>query len=297
MKKMILLASATLLVSTPAMAQDSQSTPRDAIGSILNALFGERTPSGSLESQWNAGYMPLSNQRGAFEAKVDSEVSSGKLTSATAARLKYDYYQLTQLEARYGADRQYSAQEREELNYGYAKLTQVLADGSYADNAPDAFTPATTTTTAGSIAQGRTDFEQRVNASVARRDISFTDGTQLKAEYTALIDIEAAYRRDGVISSAERADLDARLAALETRIDGDRYNPSEMTARERLTAIATAANSAGLSNSVMAQLKVQHDDLSRLEQAYGRITTSADERAYLDRRLGELEVAVGLRQQ
>lgn len=296
MKKIVLLASATMLAATPAMAQDTQSTPRDTIGSILSALFGERTPSGSLESQWNAGYTPLTNQRGAFEAQVDADVRSGKLTSATAARLKYDYYQLTQLEQRYGSDRQYSAQEREELNYGYAKLTQVLADGSYADNAPDAFTPAATAST-GAIAQGRTDFEQRVNAAVTRRDISYSDGTQLKAEYTALIDIEAAYRRDGVISSAERADLDARLAALDARIDGDRYNPSEMTARERLTAIATAANSAGLSSSAMAQLKVQHDDLSRLEQAYGRITTSADERAYLDGRLAQLEVAVGLRQQ
>ena len=44
-----------------------------------------------------------------------------------------------------------------------------------------------------------------------------------------------------------------------------------------------------------AQLRVEHEDLTRLEAAYARLNPSADERAYLDRRLGDLETRARVR--
>ncbi|WP_157973368.1 hypothetical protein, partial [Blastomonas sp. UPD001] len=63
----------------------------------------------------------------------------------------------------------------------------------------------------------------------------------------------------------------------------------------RLDAIARALPASGLSASAQAQLRVEHEDLTRLEAAYARLTPSADERAYLDRRLGDLETRARVR--
>lgn len=286
MKYPILIAGALALSATPAMAQSNQQDPRDAIGSILGAIFGERAPANSLDAQWSAGNMPLTNQRGTFEARVDTEVRSGALTEATGARLKYDYYQLVQLETRYGADRRFTSQERQELTDGYGRLTQVLADGSYADGA---------TASGAAIAEGRAEFDQRVDAAVAERRIRRTAGTRLKSEYAALIDIETAYLRDGALSAEERADLDERLDALDARVGDTGYATDRMTARQRLNAVASALPRSGLSSSAQAQVLVEHEDLSRLEQAYARLSTTSDERAYLDRRIAQLETRVNLR--
>ncbi|WP_260483001.1 hypothetical protein [Sphingomicrobium flavum] len=289
MKYPLLIAAAASLAATPAAAQD-----RNPIGDILGAIFGERAESNTLDGQWGMGRTPLSNQRGAFEQRVDSDVSRGVITSATAARLKYDYYLLTQKETRYASDRRFTSQEREELKYDYNRLTQVLADGTYADGVTDAFIPANTATSA-SIADGRAAFEQRVNASVSARNIRRSVGTRLKAEYTALIDIESAYLRDGRLSDAEQADLEARLDALEARIGDMGYNPANMTAAARLAAIGEALPTSGLSTAAQAQLLVEHGDLVRLAQAYTRVTTNNDDREYLDARLANLETRAGLR--
>lgn len=43
------------------------------------------------------------------------------------------------------------------------------------------------------------------------------------------------------------------------------------------------------------RLLVEHGDLLRLEAAYARLTPTAEERAYLERRLVELEVRARVR--
>jgi hypothetical protein len=42
-------------------------------------------------------------------------------------------------------------------------------------------------------------------------------------------------------------------------------------------------------------LRVEQEDLSRLAAAYERLTPSADERAYLERRVSELETRAKVR--
>jgi hypothetical protein len=286
---MLATAAAIGLIAGPAAAQSttSQQSSQDRIAAIFGALFGDQAgATTSIEAQWAAGRTPLANQRAQFESRVDSEVSTGALSQATGARLKSDYYELVQLETRYGADRRFTSAEQSTLADRYGELTQVLADRGYADN-------ATATTT--EVADGRAAFDTRVNTAVSQRRLSRAQGTRLKSDYGALVRVESGYLRDGVISANERADLDARLDAFDVRLGDTGYAAAPLTPRERLEAIGRAVPSSGLSNAAKAQLQVEHEDLVRLESAYSRLNPSADEQAYLDRRLSELETRARVR--
>jgi hypothetical protein len=104
-----------------------------------------------------------------------------------------------------------------------------------------------------------------------------------------VIAVETGYLRDGTLSQSEREDLDERLDALDQRV-GDVAYTTPVTTRSRLDAIARAVPISGLSAAARAQLLVEHGDLMRLEAAYARLTPTADERAYLERRLANLEL-------
>ena len=280
MKKLILVTAAALAVTAgTASAQTSTTTQRNPIADIFGAVFGDRLGvTTSIESQWAAGQTPLANQRAQFESRVDGEVSTGALNEATGTRLKYDYYQLVQLEARYGADRRYTTAERTELADRYGALTQVLADRAYADAGV-----ATTT----EVADGRAEFNSRVDAALAARHINRAQARRLKSDYEAVARVESGYLRDGMLSSAERADLDTRLDALDRRLPATSY--AVLTPRQRLDAISRALTNNRLSTNVRAQLQVEYEDLARLESAYARLNESTEEQAYLERRLAELE--------
>ncbi len=290
MKKHIALAAAAAvsLAAGHAVAQsaDTQAS-QDRIAAIFGALFGDRFgATSSIEAQWASGKTPLSNQRVAFETRVDNEVRTGNLTQATGARLKSDYYDLVQLETRYGADRRFTSSERSELADRYGELTQVLADRGYADN---------TTVATAEVADGRAAFDSRVNTAVSQRRISRTQGSRLKSDYAQVVQVESGYLRDGQLSANERADLDARLDALDVRLGDTGYAAAPLTPRARLDAIGRALPASGLSSAARTQLQVEYQDLTRLEAAYARLNPSADEQAYLDRRLSELETRARVR--
>jgi hypothetical protein len=189
-----------------------------------------------------------------------------------------------QLEARYGADRRFTTAERTTLADRYGDLTQVLADRAYAD-------AGTETTT--DVADGRAEFDARVDAALAARRITRAQARRLKTDYAAVARVEAGYLRDGVISGSERADLDTRLDALDARLPDTAY--AALTPRARLETIGRALPASGLSSAARAQLQVEYEDLSRLEAAYARLNASTEERAYLDRRVAELEARARVR--
>ena len=180
-KSLVLAAAAITLTAGPAYAQAS-TTQRNPIADIFGALFGDRLgATTSIEGQWAAGQTPLANQRAQFESRVDSEVGTGALNQATGARLKSDYYELVQLEARYGADRRFTTAERTTLADRYGALTQVLADRAYADAGASATTE---------VADGRAEFDRRVDAALASRQISRAESRRLKNDYAAVARVE-----------------------------------------------------------------------------------------------------------
>ena len=283
MKKILALTGAAALALTAgsALAQTSTSTTqRNPIADIFGALFGDRLGvTTSIESQWAAGQTPLANQRAQFESRVDTEVSTGALNQATGTRLKSDYYELVQLEARYGADQRFTTAERTTLADRYGDLTQVLADRAYAD--------AGTVTTA-EVAAGQAEFD------APRRRGARRTAHHARAGHGASRPTTPPWpaSRPAICATAcsappSVADLDTRLDALDARLGDTAY--AALTPRQRLDAISRALTSNRLSTAARAQLQVEYEDLARLEAAYARLNETADEQAYLDRRLAELE--------
>lgn len=289
----LVLAAAPLASAQTPYSSSPQQQPtnqQDAFGAILGALFGDRLGvSTSLESEWSRGRRPLSTQSAQFQTRLDTDVRSGRLSRGEAERLRGEYDDLVRLEARYTADGRVTTQERADLVAQYREFSQrVEAGGSDYSNGRD------------SVADGRADFEARVDAAVRNRRLTRTEGNRLKTDYQDLIRVEAGYLRDGRLTAQERDDLDSRLDALDARV-GDVApgggNGGYQDNRTRLSNIerALSSNGSGLSRAEVADIRVEAGDLTRLEAAYSRTQPSSDDRAYLERRIGELEVRARIR--
>lgn len=289
---LVLAASPLAFAQTPygSSQQQQPTNQQEAFGAILGALFGDRLGvSTSLESEWSRGRRPLSTQSAQFQTRLDTDVRSGRLSSSEANRLRGEYDDLVQLEARYTADGRVTTQERADLVAQYREFSQrVEAGGSDYSSGRS------------TVADGRADFEARVDTAVRNRRLTRTEGTRLKTDYQDLIRVESGYLRDGRLTAQERDDLDSRLDALDARV-GDSpsggNNGGYQDNRTRLSNIerALSSNSAGLNRTEIADIRVEAGDLARLEAAYGRVQPSADDRSYLDRRIGELEVRARVR--
>ena len=297
---LIALAAAAMAVTTNAHAQTPYGqtsygqtsygqNQQPGLGSVVGALFGINS---SLDPQWLANRRPLETGRSQFEAQLTADVRAGSRTSSTAGRLRSDYDALVQLETRYGADGRFSTQERADLNAQYQALTQQL---NVVDN-----NGGGSGSSDSSVADGRADFDARINAALTARRITRTQATSLRTDYQALIQTEASYGRNGV-DAREQSDIDARLDALDARLGdgpstgggyGGGYQPV-LDNRTRLANIDAAVSSGERSGSInrtdAADIRVEHGDLMRLEVAYSRTSPSADDRDYLTRRLGDLE--------
>ena len=135
---------------------------------------------------------------------------------------------------------------------------------------------------------------------MAARRLTRTEATRLKTDYQALIQVETRYNADGSINATERADLDARLDALDVRVgdgpSGQTGSTAPLPARTRLANLETSVTSAERAGAVTradaADIRVELGDLTRLEAAYSRTSPSSDDTAYLTRRIGELETRV-----
>lgn len=284
---LVLAAGGAAHAQTTTQTQPSQQ--QQAVGAILGALFGDRLGvSTNVEAQWQRGQRPLNNQRAQFDARVDAEARAGRLTTANATRLKAEYADLVTLETRYAADGRFTSQEQSDLSDRYGALTQVLAEGGYAQPVGS---------TIASAAEGQAEFNRRVDAAVSSRRISRTEGARIKTDYQAVVTAEAGFIRSGGVNTTQRADLDARLDALDVRLgDGPSSSiPAVQDYRGRLAAIERALPSSGLNSTAQAQLRVEHGDLARLEAAYARLSLNSDDRTYIERRLGDLETRARVR--
>lgn len=292
----LLLSSGAALAQTPynstqSQSQQQPSQQQEAIGAILGALFGDRLGvSTGVDAQWAAGRRPLNTQRNQFYSRIDADVRSGTLSSYAGDRLKTDYDALVQLETRYSSDGRFTATERNDLNDRYSRLTQAVADGGYGNDGGSGNGYA-------SVSGGRVEFEARVDAAVRARRLTRTEGTRLKSDYQALIQVESGYLRDGSLSARERDDLERRLDALDARVGDVQSGGGYQDNRTRLSAIERAASTggSGIGRPEAADILVEVGDLVRLEAAYSRTSPSSDDRAYLDRRIGELEVRARIR--
>jgi hypothetical protein len=286
--RLALAATTALTLCAGAVSAQTQypSTTQDRLGAVVGALFGDRLGLTAMDQAWLRGGRPLRDGQTQFSTRVDAGVRAGGVSASAATRLRADYSALVDLENQYAVGG-ISTQERADLNARYTALTQTLESGAsgYGD--------------AATAAQGRAAFDARVDAAVTARRLTRTEAARLKADYQAVIQMETRYNADNVINAAERADLDARLDALDARVgDGPTATTpaANLTARARLTNLETAVTAAERSGAVTraeaADIRVEAGDLMRLDAAYSRTSASSDDTAYLGRRIGELEARV-----
>lgn len=274
----LMLTTAGVASAQTAYGSAQTNTRQDTLGAVLGALFG--TGGSALDTAWARGGRPLTDGRSQFSARIDADVRAGVLDRNSATRLNAEYEALVALERRYGADRRFTPTETAELNSRYDALTASLEAGGYADDLGGY----------QSVVDGRADFDARVNAAVSARQITRVEATRLRADYAALIQTEAGYQSGG-LNAREREDIESRLDALDARL-GVTVGGGGSVARDpraRLSEIERALSVNGLARAEAADIRVEHGDLVRLEAAYSRSSPSSDERAYLDRRIGELE--------
>jgi hypothetical protein len=305
----LVITAALAGTSVPALAQTDTTTNlqgqsvgerlRGILGNILNNRSGNNS---TLEAQWAAGRRPLSEQRFEFESRVDTEVRNRALSYADGERIKGDYRALVDQEARYAADGQIDSNERRDLSARYTALTEALRRGSYGGNGggtggyQGGSGYGNTTAT---VAQGEQEFRARVDTQLNARRISRTEASRLRSDYTALIQLEQQYLRDGYLDDNERRDLDDRLDALDARLGDTGYGSggygNYASPRQRLDAVAAAVSRSGLSSSAQAQVRVEMGDLMRLESLMARTSPTADDRTYLEQRIANLETRVRIR--
>lgn len=225
---------------------------------ILGTLFGQGQT--TLDSEWSRGRRPLYNQRTQFEARVEAGSRDGSLNRRQAERLRADYADLVALETRYAADGRFSTAERTELNTRYRDLTRRLEELADDDNGGGygGWEPLYGQTAA---------FDARVASALRARDITRTESTRLRADFQALVQLEAQYQRDG-LSDRERQDLEARYADLNRRV-GDDYVPgnggygNDPRAVQIEARITAGERSGAISRADAARLRTELADLSR----------------------------------
>jgi hypothetical protein len=299
------IAAAAMAITTNAHAQtaygQSQTQQQPGLGSVVGALFGINS---NLDPQWLANRRPLELGRAQFETQLTADVRAGSRTSNSADRLRTDYNALVQLEARYGSDGRFTTQERADLNAQYQAFTQRLNvldnTGANGGNGYPNTGGGYGSSNGQSVADGRADFETRINAAVTARRITRTQATSLRTDYQALVQTEAGYARNGV-DAREQSDLDAKLDALDARLGdgpgsggnyGGGYQPV-LDNRTRLAnidaAVSAGERSGSISRTEAADIRVEYGDLLRLEAAYSRTSPSVADRDYLTGRLGDLE--------
>ena len=280
-------AALALAITAGAASAQTPATNQDRLGAVVGALFGDRLGLSAMDQAWLRGGRPLRDGQSQFTGRIDAGVRAGSVSASAATKLRADYTALVDLENRYAADG-ISTQERADLNARYTALTQTLDSGAagYGETS--------------TVAEGRAAFDARVDAAVTARRLTRTEATRLKTDYQALIQVETRYNADGSINATERADLDARLDALDVRVgdgpSGQTGSTAPLPARTRLANLETSVTSAERAGAVTradaADIRVELGDLTRLEAAYSRTSPSSDDTAYLTRRIGELETRV-----
>lgn len=244
--------------ATPYSPQPQEPTEGGRVlEAILGALFG--TGQTSLDTEWSRGRRPLFNQRATFETRLDAGVRDGSLSWRQAERLRADYGDLVALETRYAADGRFTTAERTELTDRYRDLTRRLDSDDYDDDDYDRWEPLAGQTAA---------FDARVAAALRARDISRAESTRLRADFQALVRLEAQYERDG-LSAREREDLETRYADLNRRV-GDDYVPgngggygADPRAIQIENRIAAGLRDGSITRAEAARLREELRDLTR----------------------------------
>lgn len=255
----------------------------DIMGTLLGALFGTpATATQTLETGWTRGGRPLSERRVALDARIEAGVRNGSLTRREADQLRAEYNELVRIEANYAADGRLTAQEQADLSDRYDALSRSVRDERRDDD--QRWRP---------LAERRMAFDARVEAALADRTLNRAEAARLRADFQALAQLEASYRRNG-LDARETADLSARYEDLRLRLGDDEDGIGRQDRWAGVERRITQGQRSGAIDALEAQrARAELGDLVRLEAAYTLGGMTADERDYLARRFSEVNARLG----
>jgi hypothetical protein len=154
-------------------------------------------------------WQPINARQDNLFRRIDQGVRAGGLTRAEGERLRADFYAIVRLEDQYRRNG-LTQWERQDLDRRLDTLAQRIRmerrDGQQA---------------------GRFDFGQRIAALGSAIDrairsgwVSNSEANDLRYRHRELASVDVRYRSGGY-TNGERADLDSRIANLETRLEAD----------------------------------------------------------------------------
>lgn len=296
--------SALMLATTASAQQQNQQQGGSFLEQVFGNVFGNnQAAEQSIESDWNQGRRPFEQRREQLYSRIDVAVRDGSMSRNDADYMRREYEDIVRLEAQYSANGPMQAQQRNELRTRYRALAQRVGNqgngqangqnwnqngyqGGYQDDGR--WQP---------LAQQNGLFEQRLAEAVRNRSMSSQQANRLRADWRNLAQIEARYAYNG-IDAREEADLRSRYSVIDNRLGGmlsAGFGNDRNTQRWRMleTRLIAAQRAGRINPLVLVQLRLQINDLERLDAAYAQNGYNADERAYLTRRYGELDAAMG----
>jgi len=274
------------------------------LGAFLSSVLGvPQAEQAEMDMEWSRGSQPLGQRRADLDARIEAGRRDGSLSSTEAATLRRDHDALVRLEAQYAADGRLTDAERLDLTSRYATLSDRVGDqrrdsqGYDVGAATGPWQPMTERTN---------DFESRVTAARNAGEINNAQANQLRTDWQGLMRLEADYRRNG-IDARETADLNNRMAAMETRL-GRFGQSAQAQAAQAATyqgvaswtaiesRISVGERNGRLTRAQTERLRTEHGDLMRLDAAWrrdgqgraDRRQLSAAEQAYIVKRHGEI---------
>ena len=306
MKKTMLIAAATgaLLLSPAATAQVQQD---GLLGRLLGSVFGnnQQTSEQTLEADWDQRRRPFAQRGPVLDQRIDAAVRAGSLDREEAEDMRREYDDIVRLEAQYSSNGTISREQRNDLRMRYRALNQRVSGENngqgYGQDDDRGYTQGGNQGRWQPIATRNAEFEQRIAASLRNRSLTQAEATRLRTEWRALGQLETSYQRGG-IDAREQAELWSRYEAIDARLGGSvggsvgtGYGDDRNTARwtQLGTRLATAERNGTISRVEAVQVRAQLADLARLDTAYASGGYTADERAYLTRRYGDLDQLVG----
>lgn len=291
--RLMFVCAGLAMVTVPAAAQtQSQPGQNSVLGNLLGNIFGTGTTADqTLERDFDQGRRPFALRRDALEARIAESVASGAISRRDADAIRDEYDDIVDTEARYAVGGGITVDERRELRGRYRALVERLDDGR-GPSQGGAQGPDQPADRSGSIGAQRADYEVRIATALRQRRISLAESQRLRNDLQTLVQVEAAYRRDG-LDARERADLATRLTAFERRLGvaGVGNDTASQWARLEVR-IAAGERNGRIARRDAAHLRTEIGDLTRLDAAYRVNGLSADERAYLGRRLAEVEARI-----
>ena len=165
-------------------------------------------------------WISINQRQRLLDDRIDAGVRSGQLTAPEAARLRVQFHDLANLEARYRVGG-LSSWERRDLDRRFDQLSRNIRVERHDEQAAQGwFGGRGWLDRRGvwmSVNARQRELDRRIDTGVRSGRLTANEAQNLRHEYRRIARLERRYRRNG-LSNSERADLDRRFDQLASHI-------------------------------------------------------------------------------